>query len=75
MSSAETAYPEALPLPAENPFAARWETPFRLPPFAAIKPEHISPAFDAALAKHKVCAFQCVMEFAFHRHCKIILKN
>ena len=53
MSSAETAYPEALPLPAENPFAARWETPFRLPPFAAIKPEHIRPAFDAALAKHK----------------------
>jgi peptidyl-dipeptidase Dcp len=48
-----TAYPEALPLPAENPFATRWETPFRLPPFAAIKPEHISPAFDAALAKHK----------------------
>jgi peptidyl-dipeptidase Dcp len=53
MTSAETAYPEALPLPAENPFASRWETPFRLPPFAAIKPEHIRPAFDAALAKHK----------------------
>ncbi len=53
MSSAETSYPEALPLPAENPFATRWETPFRLPPFAAIKPEHIRPAFDAALAKHK----------------------
>ncbi len=53
MSSAETAYPEALPLPAENPFATRWETPFRLPPFAAIKPEHIRPAFEAALAKHK----------------------
>ncbi|CAM5200822.1 Peptidyl-dipeptidase Dcp OS=Bosea thiooxidans OX=53254 GN=SAMN05660750_00132 PE=3 SV=1 [Bosea thiooxidans] len=53
MTSPETAYPEALALPAENPFAARWETPFRLPPFAAIKPEHIRPAFDAALAKHK----------------------
>ena len=53
MSSVETACPEALPLPAENPFATRWETPFRLPPFAAIKPEHIRPAFDAALAKHK----------------------
>ena len=42
MSSAETSYPEAnypeaLPLPAENPFATRWETPFRLPPFAAIR--------------------------------------
>lgn len=53
MSSADTAYPESLPLPVENPFATRWETPFRLPPFAAIKPEHIRPAFDAALDKHK----------------------
>jgi len=53
MNSADTVHPEALPLPAENPFAARWETPFRLPPFAAIRPEHIRPAFDAALAKHK----------------------
>src|SRR6478752_4239617 len=53
MNSAETAYPESLPLPAENPFATRWDTPFQLPPFAAIRPEHIRPAFDAALAKHK----------------------
>jgi len=53
MSSADTAYPEALPLPAENPFATRWETPFRLPPFASIRPDHIRPAFDAALAKHR----------------------
>ncbi|MGO4403929.1 M3 family metallopeptidase [Bosea sp. RAF48] len=53
MTSTESAYPEALALPAENPFATRWETPFRLPPFAAIKPEHIRPAFDAALAKHR----------------------
>ncbi|WP_449256396.1 M3 family metallopeptidase [Bosea sp. (in: a-proteobacteria)] len=53
MNSAATAYPEALPLPAENPFATRWETPFRLPPFAAIRPEHIRAAFDAALAKHR----------------------
>ncbi len=53
MHSAATAYPEALPLPADNPFATRWETPFRLPPFAAIRPEHIRAAFDAALAKHR----------------------
>lgn len=53
MTSPETTHPEALPLPAENPFAARWETPFGLPPFATIKPEHIRPAFEAALAKHK----------------------
>ena len=45
--------PEALSLPAANPFAQIWETPFGLPPFAAITPEHIRPAFEAALAKHK----------------------
>ena len=32
---------ETLPLPADNPFAASWETPFGLPPFARITPEHI----------------------------------
>lgn len=53
MSDSEAFHPEALPLPAENPFAARWETPFGLPPFAAIGPEHIRVAFDAALAKHR----------------------
>ncbi|TAJ30403.1 M3 family metallopeptidase [Bosea sp. (in: a-proteobacteria)] len=53
MTAPATAHPEALPLPAENPFAARWETPFRLPPFDAIKPGHIRAAFEAALAKHK----------------------
>ncbi|OYW96345.1 MAG: hypothetical protein B7Z14_19545, partial [Bosea sp. 32-68-6] len=51
--STEASPVEALPLPAGNPFAARWETPFGLPPFAAIRPEHIQPAFEAALAKHK----------------------
>ena len=49
----EALAPEALPLPADNPFAARWETPFGLPPFSAIRPEHIQPAFEAALAKHR----------------------
>jgi peptidyl-dipeptidase Dcp len=48
-----TLAPEALPLPPENPFADIWQTPFRLPPFAEIRPEHIRPAFDAALSKHK----------------------
>ena len=44
--------PEALDLPAGNPFAGSWETPFGLPPFAQIRPEHIEVAFEAALAKH-----------------------
>ncbi|AOO83225.1 M3 family metallopeptidase [Bosea vaviloviae] len=48
-----TLSPEALPLPANNPFSRPWDTPFGLPPFAAITPEHIRPAFEAALAKHR----------------------
>ena len=44
---------EALPLPAENPFATIWDTPFGLPPFASITPDHIRPAFDAALSQHR----------------------
>ncbi|MFY8038825.1 MAG: M3 family metallopeptidase [Bosea sp. (in: a-proteobacteria)] len=39
-------------LPADNPFAAPWTTPFGLPPFASIRPEHLSPALHAALAAH-----------------------
>jgi peptidyl-dipeptidase Dcp len=39
-------------LAADNPFATAWTTPFGLPPFAAIKPEHLSPALHAALAAH-----------------------
>jgi peptidyl-dipeptidase Dcp len=48
-----TIAPEALPLPANNPFSRAWDTPFGLPPFAAISPEHIRPAFEAALVKHR----------------------
>lgn len=40
-------------LPAENPFSeAAWGTPYELPPFARIRPEHYIPAFEAALAAH-----------------------
>ncbi len=39
-------------LPADNPFAAPWTTPFGLPPFASIRPEHLPPALHAALAAH-----------------------
>ncbi|HEV2559457.1 MAG TPA: M3 family metallopeptidase [Microvirga sp.] len=33
-----------------NPFGEDWTTPFGLPPFEAIRPEHFRPAFDVALA-------------------------
>ena len=37
----------------ENPFFETWSTPFELPPFAAIRPEHFPPALDRGLAEHK----------------------
>lgn len=36
----------------DNPFFERWSTPFGLPPFDRIRPEHFPPAFDAAMAEH-----------------------
>ncbi|RAI44022.1 M3 family metallopeptidase [Rhodoplanes roseus] len=41
------------PGPAGTPFDTAWTTPFETPPFAAIRPEHFEPAFDAALAAHR----------------------
>ncbi|HJE25675.1 MAG TPA: M3 family metallopeptidase [Methylorubrum populi] len=44
---------EAGPAPG-NPFDAReWSTPFGLPPFEAIRPEHFVPAFATALKEHE----------------------
>ncbi|WID97682.1 M3 family metallopeptidase [Bosea vestrisii] len=44
---------DVLNLPAGNPFGRAWETPFGLPPFAQITPEHIREAYPAALEKHR----------------------
>ena len=35
-----------------NPFFTPWTTPFGLPPFERIAPEHYRPAFDRALEAH-----------------------
>jgi len=35
----------------ENPFFETWGTPFGLPPFDRIRPEHFRPAFDRAMAE------------------------
>ena len=46
--------PSAKPSTRGNPLlASKWDTPFELPPFADIAPEHFSPAFEVALAKHR----------------------
>jgi peptidyl-dipeptidase Dcp len=34
-----------------NPLLAPWDTPFALPPFAAVTDDHFAPAFDAGLAE------------------------
>ena len=39
--------------PSDNPFFAAWSTPFGVPPFDAIKPEHFEPAFARAFAEHE----------------------
>src|SRR5438477_463096 len=36
----------------ESPFFEAWNTPFELPPFARIAPEHFPPAFDRGMAEH-----------------------
>jgi peptidyl-dipeptidase Dcp len=38
----------------EDPFFEIWTTPFGLPPFDRIRPEHFPPAFDRAMAEHDV---------------------
>ena len=37
----------------DNPLLLPWTTPYGLPPFAAIRPEHFVPAFDHALPAHR----------------------
>lgn len=38
---------------AGNPLLTPWTTPFGLPPFESIAPEHFRPAFDTALAEQQ----------------------
>jgi peptidyl-dipeptidase Dcp len=35
-----------------NPLLSPWATPFGLPPFDRIRPEHFPPAFEAAMEEH-----------------------
>jgi len=38
---------------SSNPLLEPWATPFGIPPFESIVPEHYGPAFDAAIAEQK----------------------
>jgi peptidyl-dipeptidase Dcp len=37
----------------ENPFFAGWNTPFEVPPFDKIKPEHFIPAYEKGMEEQK----------------------
>jgi peptidyl-dipeptidase Dcp len=37
---------------SDNPLLAEWQSPYGLPPFDRIRPEHFGPALDAAMAEH-----------------------
>jgi peptidyl-dipeptidase Dcp len=37
---------------ASNPFFQKWDTPFGVPPFDRIRPEHYLPAFQAGIRRH-----------------------
>ena len=38
---------------AENPFFSEYNTPFKVPPFDIIKPEHFIPAYEKGMEEHK----------------------
>ena len=44
---------KAVEVQSDNPLLRTWTTPFQVPPFAEIKPEHFKPAFEAALAAQR----------------------
>jgi hypothetical protein len=39
---------------ADNPLLAAWDAPFGAPPLDRIQPEHFAPAFERALAAHRI---------------------
>ncbi|MDE2093294.1 MAG: M3 family metallopeptidase [Burkholderiales bacterium] len=43
-----------MPLAKSNPLLQPWNTPHGLPPFEAVRAEHFEPAFEVALAQHRV---------------------
>src|SRR5215470_14751653 len=51
MASMNQQTPPAAP-PSDNPLLQDWTTPFGVPPFERIKPEHFSPAYAQAFATH-----------------------
>ena len=45
--------PPANPPAAAHPLLQSWSTPYELPPFAAVRPEHFEPAIALAMQQHR----------------------
>jgi peptidyl-dipeptidase Dcp len=41
------------PAAADNPLLKEWKTPFQVPPFQEIQPDHFLPAFKVAIAENR----------------------
>ncbi|MCF2503219.1 M3 family metallopeptidase [Dyadobacter sp. CY107] len=42
-----------MPQPANNPFLTSYNTPFQVPPFDKVEPEHFLPAFEEGMAQQQ----------------------
>jgi peptidyl-dipeptidase Dcp len=38
---------------SDNPLLRRWDTPYGLPPFDRLRPEHFKPALEVAIREHR----------------------
>ncbi len=45
----------------DNPFFAEWDTPYGMPPFDQIRPEHYKPAYEEAM-KRNVAEIEAIIE-------------
>ena len=62
------------PPSGDNPLLQEWKTPFQLPPFDRIRPEHFLPAFRAAIARHDAEIAAIAGEMAAPSFANTILK-
>ena len=53
LAAAATAGAQPPVAPADNPLLKPWSTPFGVPPFGEIKPEHFVPAIKEAIAQQR----------------------
>jgi len=52
MAAAQPSETAPMTQASSNPLLQAWQTPYGLPPFADIRPEHFEPAFEAAMLQH-----------------------